>query len=550
MFNEHVQKMEMFNDQQRLCFNETMRRVYSKHIIARNGILINAPSGTGKSFLLNTLIEKVYSEGKLAMEVSSSGIAATVLLIHSGRAEHNLFMFPLNEFNEIKACSTRKKSEMAKIISLCELIVWDMADRTCMNTLSAVDFSIRHILENDLFMGGKVFVCAGDFRSLTPVARGGGRGLPASKETCYFWDYMIKLELIDNVRQKAGEPKYKEFAQLLSEMGSSKPWPLGLPGKFGMVMEDKESVVDKVYGDIKGNELNSSYFERRCILTHTSDDADDINRMVLAMNEYKEYTYWGEDTPEEENVGEMHVGVHNGMNTPGIPPQELKLKVGCVVMVMRNICPPSLSCGTRLMVTNLVGENLVIGKILGGTYSGHRVFITRITVRSTDGSIKFKRNQFPLRLCYAMTSNMSKGQMFDKCGLILDTCQCLSLVQRYVAFSMLTKWDSLYIYTGCQKQFKELSNVHAKQEKKLADMEVRLQKEFSVIKQTQNRLIEKIEELLKTCRPSSKDDPSNKNTGDRDREENKGKRQQSLKRIREEDGDIVAEIPSQCPKTS
>ncbi|KAK4287104.1 hypothetical protein Pmani_039814 [Petrolisthes manimaculis] len=50
---------------------------------------------------------------------------------------------------------------------------------------------------------------------------------------------------------------------------------------------------------------------------------------------------------------DIKTSVFNSMRSPGLPPHKLKLKVGAVVMVVRNISPPKICNGTRVMVTNL-----------------------------------------------------------------------------------------------------------------------------------------------------------------------------------------------------
>ena len=55
---------------------------------------LDAPGGTGKTFLINLLLGKVRSEGKIALGVATSGIAAT--LITGGRTAHSTFKLPLD----------------------------------------------------------------------------------------------------------------------------------------------------------------------------------------------------------------------------------------------------------------------------------------------------------------------------------------------------------------------------------------------------------------------------------------------------------------------
>ena len=44
-----------------------------------NIIFLDAPGGTGKSFVINTILKKIHSGGKIALATVSSGIAATLL---------------------------------------------------------------------------------------------------------------------------------------------------------------------------------------------------------------------------------------------------------------------------------------------------------------------------------------------------------------------------------------------------------------------------------------------------------------------------------------
>ncbi|XP_076037532.1 uncharacterized protein LOC143022983 [Oratosquilla oratoria] len=111
----------------------------------------------------------VRSKSKVALAVASSDIAATVL--HGGRTAHNMFKIPLMEHNERKTCNIKHKSELARLLLMSSLIVWDEAVMANKNTISALDITLRDLSGLDIFMGGKTFVCAGDFRQILPVGR-------------------------------------------------------------------------------------------------------------------------------------------------------------------------------------------------------------------------------------------------------------------------------------------------------------------------------------------------------------------------------------------
>lgn len=72
-------------------------------------IFLDAPGGTGKTFLLNLILAKIRSQDKIAIAVASSGIAAT--LLDGGRTAHSAFKLPLNlNNNELPTCNMGKKS--------------------------------------------------------------------------------------------------------------------------------------------------------------------------------------------------------------------------------------------------------------------------------------------------------------------------------------------------------------------------------------------------------------------------------------------------------
>ncbi|XP_076031073.1 uncharacterized protein LOC143019319 [Oratosquilla oratoria] len=259
---EVKEKSLLLNSKQRLCYDTVLFRIENAQKYRHNGIFLDAPGGTGKSFVLNILLDTVRSQGKIALAVASSGIASTVL--HGGRTAHNMFKIPLMDYNEVCACSIKKNSELAKLLSMTSLIVWDEVVMANKNTLATLDVSLRDILGvPGRFMGGI-------------------------------------LELTRNVRLKADDAKNKIFAKNLLALGRGESGPVKLPVKFGIVVETRKELVDKVYDNLKENHLNASYFEKRAIMSPTNDDVDRINLMVYDKSEEPEKVYMSVDTAMEE----------------------------------------------------------------------------------------------------------------------------------------------------------------------------------------------------------------------------------------------------------
>ncbi|XP_076033593.1 ATP-dependent DNA helicase Pif1-like [Oratosquilla oratoria] len=361
-----------------------------------------------------------------------------------------MLKIPLVDYNEIRSCGIKKNSELAKLLKITSLIVWDEVVMANKYTLIALDITLRDVLENDKFMGGIVFVCAGDFRQILPVIRGGGKNeeLEHCIKSSYLWEGLTKLELTENVRLKTNYVRNKSFVKNLLKLGTGESGPVYFLENFGISVKTREELVNKVYDDIENNHLNASYFEKRAIISPTNDDVDSINSMIYEKSE-EEVVYNSVDTATE-NYTDIQTSVFNALTSPSLPLHQLKVKIGSVLMIIRNICPPKLCNGSRIIVTNLK-KNVIVGKILGGSYGGEQVFIPKITLEAQDTPVPFKRKQFLVKLSYAMTINKSQGQTFERCGLLLDYVQCFAHGQLYVACSRVTNWNSLIVYTGWEK---------------------------------------------------------------------------------------------------
>ena len=124
-----IQKLEAFVNENEKKLTQDQRRAYDEITHAASSktgglFFIDAPGGTGKTFLISLLLASERKKNNIALAVASSGIAAT--LLEGGRTAHSTFRLPLDTSkNEGPVVNIEKGSAMAEIFKDCTLIVWD-----------------------------------------------------------------------------------------------------------------------------------------------------------------------------------------------------------------------------------------------------------------------------------------------------------------------------------------------------------------------------------------------------------------------------------------
>jgi len=99
---------------------------------------------TGKTFVLNILLDTVRERGQIAIAVASSGVAA--LILHGGRTAHSRFKIPIDNMNATSTCAIAAQSGLARLIMRTSLIIWDEASMLSKHQISCVDRTIRDLM--------------------------------------------------------------------------------------------------------------------------------------------------------------------------------------------------------------------------------------------------------------------------------------------------------------------------------------------------------------------------------------------------------------------
>ncbi|PIA65100.1 hypothetical protein AQUCO_00100527v1 [Aquilegia coerulea] len=404
------------------------------------------------------------SEGHIVIMVASSGIAS--LLLTGGRTAHSTFKIPFEVLDD-SVCSVTKQTIHAELFKRVKLIIWDevpMQHRFC---VEAVDRTLRDIREINEPFGGVTVVLGGDFKQTLPVITKGTRQeiVRACLTKSHLWSGVRLLTLVKNMRLNSNDTENVKFADYLIEIGTNPKEDVELPSEIKRCKSTMD-LLFKVYPNLNVEEVaTETYLQERSILSARNDDVATLNELAInhfpgELHEYLAADKAIEDDQPIENRGNSISNENmQALDPPSLPPFKLQLKVGCPIMLLRNLQPRDGLCnGTRLMVIQFA-TRVIEAKILNGSHAGNYVFIPRITLQPSVSETPFQmaRRQFPVRLASAMTINKSQGQSVKYVGIDLRN-HVFSHGQLYVALSRCTSSNRISVLLG-NEDYDKTTNV-------------------------------------------------------------------------------------------
>ena len=377
-------------------------------------LLLLAAGGSGKTELMKFLAHHLRLLGEVVICSASTGIAATNF--PGGITAHSAFKLPFDSSDPSATSSLSMSSQRADLLRRASLIIYDEVSMVQRNTFR----SFLHLLRDLNSPALRVVLLCGDFAQIPPVVPHGAKRdiLQASTRFIPEWESFPVLHLSKNLRASA-DPEYAEMTRKVGQgqlravrvTGSSKPL-ISLP--LIKTVSSREELIQFVYPSLDPNECIS-----RAILSGTNEAIDAWNEEILSrLPGQKEDFFSADSATDTGSTTALRIPPEalKGFADKGVPPHKLSLKIGAVVILMRNLNFDAALCNS---VKGIVKGFSPSRKIVyvevprpGDEPGKHRLHaIPRITFRfSPNGKgMDVVRRQFPLRLAYALTFNKSQG---------------------------------------------------------------------------------------------------------------------------------------------
>ncbi|KAJ8935660.1 hypothetical protein NQ314_012709 [Rhamnusium bicolor] len=433
--------------------------------LLENVFFVDGPGGSGKTYLYNTLLFYINNVLRLpTIAVAWTGVAANLLI--GGKTCHRAFRLPVS-LDDRCIVGWPIDSWQSQYFQSAALDVWDEAPIYHRFAVEAVDRYFKELTRRPgTLMGGKCVLFDRDFRQVLPVVPRGHRAsiIDASLKLSLLWHDFGKLRLHVNMRTAAGArdmERYEEFdqrtyAEWHLALGEGRLPYTSFEGRRRLPNDlieiprifhspSLQHLLDYVYGGVfDGNQVRD-----RAILCPTNATVDDVNSLILDRLGGEVTSYFSVDSVKEDPGDRLCIPMDllNSVNVSGLPPHELKLKVGAVVMLLRNLDVDVGACnGARMKVTRL-GDLIIECELLTGERRGQKIWLPRIKMLARDSLIPREviQIQFPIRLAYAMTINKSQGQTLRTVGVYLRR-PCFAHGQLYVAYSRVNSPDNIRVF--------------------------------------------------------------------------------------------------------
>ncbi|XP_050340137.1 uncharacterized protein LOC126766381 [Bactrocera neohumeralis] len=184
-----------------------------------------------------------------------------------------------------------------------------------------------------------------------------------------------EAQLTVNMRvQMLQDPSAENFSKQLLDIGDGKvdvhenTRCIKLQTDFCTIVDSQNTLIDHIFADVHTQYANRKWLAERAILAAKNVDVNGLNLKIQQLLPGDLVSYKSIDGVCDINETVNYpIEFLNSLDLPGMPPSHLQLKVGSPIILLRNLNPPELCNGTRLVIKKLM-KNVIEAIILNDYY--------------------------------------------------------------------------------------------------------------------------------------------------------------------------------------
>ncbi len=396
-------------------------------------VFLTGSAGTGKTFLLNQFISYL-KKSKIRVGVTAStGIAATHI---NGRTIHSWSGIGIKkEMNEKSIKKIARIKTLNERIKKTKILIIDEISMLDADRLNLVDRICRQVKDPFLPFGGMQVIMCGDFFQLPPVNR--DQKPRFAYESSVWQNSDIKVCYLS----KQFRQNDLKFTDILNKIRANRAG-----------IEELNLLKTRL------NQSISLSVKPTKLYTHNVK-VDAINNYELSRISKKEMTYYMISYGPKNLVDFLKKNC--------LTPEELKLKIGAIVMFVKNNFNAGYVNGTLGKVISYDDDKYPVVR----TMSGHEIIAlpTSWSIEENGKTIATIK-QIPLRLAWAITVHKSQGMSLDAAEI--DLSKSFERGMGYVALSRVRTLNNIKLIGINQmalevspeivekdKEFKQLSEI-------------------------------------------------------------------------------------------
>ena len=369
-----------------------------------DNVFLTGSAGSGKTFLLNQFIEYLRTNKTKVGITASTGIAATHI---NGRTIHSWCgMGIAKKMTGKQIKKLLKRKDLFKRIKEAQVLIIDEISMLDAASLDLVDKICKAGKNPFMPFGGMQIVLCGDFFQLPPI----GKDAEFSFQAFSWEESGIKVCYLDEQFRQDDS----DFLKVLNKIRTNEAG-------------EKELAILKT----RLNKKVSHLPKVTKLFTHNMN-VDVLNQTELSnIDEVPEIFQMIEHGPTE---------LVEFLKKSYPVAQELKLKVGAVVMFIKNNYEAGYVNGTLGEVIDFDSEGFPVIKTKNKNGIVAKPASWNI---EEDEAILASIKQIPLRLAWAITVHKSQGMSLDAAEI--DLSKSFERGMGYVALSRVRALDSIYL---------------------------------------------------------------------------------------------------------